>query len=134
MKSVGTMILSLLVGIVCAAGDAGAQELKEKTVKGQIFGVWAVVSVVNEADGKKTEPYGANPKGQFIFTADGYFSTNIIRVDRPKFVSNNRTTGTPNENKATVQGSNGSIGTSEITSARSLTPPTAVTTFPNSTP
>src|SRR5216684_4310189 len=28
MKSVGTMILSLLVGIVCAAGDAGAQEMK----------------------------------------------------------------------------------------------------------
>ncbi len=42
-------------------------------------GTWAVVSVVNEEDGRKTEPYGANPKGQFIFTVDGYFSTNIIR-------------------------------------------------------
>src|SRR2546425_9477937 len=108
MKSIGTMILSALVSIVFAAGGAGAQEMKEKTVKGQMFGVWAVVSVVNEADGKKTEPYGANPKGQFIFTADGYFSINIIRPDRLKFVSNNRTTGTPEENKAAMQRSNSS--------------------------
>jgi len=34
MKSVGTMILSVLVGMVFAAGDVGAQEMKEKTVKG----------------------------------------------------------------------------------------------------
>ncbi len=40
MKSVGAIILSVLVGIVFAAGHAGAQEMKEKTVKGQIFGVW----------------------------------------------------------------------------------------------
>ncbi len=102
MKSVGVMILSAMVSMVLAVGDVGAQEMKEKTVKGQIFGVWAVVSVVNEADGRKTEPYGANPKGQFIFTADGYFSTNIVRPDRPKFVSNNRKTGTPEENKTSV--------------------------------
>src|SRR6266480_6822587 len=62
MKSVGTMILSVLVGIVFAVNGAGAQEMKEKTVKGQIFGVWAVVSVANDVDGKKTEPYGANPR------------------------------------------------------------------------
>src|ERR1700682_2719829 len=116
MKSVGMMILSVLVGIIFTADIAGAQEMKEKTIKGQIFGVWQVVSVVNEADGKKTEPYGANPKGQFVFTVDGYFSTNIVRPDRPKFVSNNRTTGTPEENKAAVQGSNGTFGTYEISS------------------
>jgi Lipocalin-like domain len=131
MKSVGVMILSATVGMVLAAGDVGAQEMKEKTVKGQIFGVWAVVSVVNEADGKKTEPYGANPKAQFIFTADGYFTTNIVRPDRPKFVSNNRTTGTPEENKAAVQGSNSSFGTYEISSDGSITLHIVGSTFPN---
>jgi hypothetical protein len=131
MKSVGVMILSAMVGMVLAAGDVGAQEMKEKTVKGQIFGVWTVVSVVNEADGKRTEPYGANPKRQFIFTADGYFSTNIIRPDRPKFVSNNRTTGTPDENRAAVQGSNGSFGTYEISSDGSITLHIVGSTFPN---
>ena len=131
MKSIGTMILSALVSIVFAAGGAGAQEMKEKTVKGQIFGVWAVVSVVNEADGKKTEPYGAHPKGQFIFTADGYFSTNIVRPDRPKLVSNNRTTGMPEENKAAVQGSNSSFGTYEISSDGSITLHIVGSTFPN---
>jgi len=131
MKSVGTMILSILVGIVFAVNGAGAQEMKEKTVKGQIFGVWAVVSVANDVDGKKTEPYGANPKGQFIFTVDGFFSTNIIRPDRPKFVSNNRTTGTPEENKTAVQGSNGSFGTYEISSDGSITLHIVGSTFPN---
>src|SRR5260370_38705949 len=111
MKSVGTMILSVLVGIVFAVNGAGAQEMKEKTVKGQILGVWTVVSVVSDVDGKKTEPYGANPKGQFIFTADGYFSINIIRPDRPQFVSNTRTTWTPGENKPAAQGSNSSLRT-----------------------
>jgi hypothetical protein len=131
MKSVGAILLSALVGIVFAARDAGAQEMKEKTVKGQIFGVWSVVSVVNDLNGKKTEPYGANPKGQFIFTADGYFSTNIVRPDRPKFVSNNRTTGTPDENRAAVQGSNGSFGTYEISSDGSITLQIVGSTFPN---
>ena len=131
MKSVGTMILSVLVGMVFAAGDVGAQEMKEKTVKGQIFGVWTVVSVVNDVDGKKTEPYGANPKGHFIFTADGYFSINIIRPDRPKFVSNNRTTGTPEENKAAVQGSNSTFGTYQISSDGSITLHIVGSTFPN---
>jgi len=131
MKSVGTMILSVLVGIVFAAGHTRAQEMKEKTVKGQIFGVWSVVSVVNDVDGKKTEPYGAHPKGQFIFTADGYFSTNIVRPDRPKLVSNNRTTGMPEENKAAVQGSNSSFGTYEISSDGSITLHIVGSTFPN---
>jgi hypothetical protein len=124
-------MLSALFGIVFAASDTGAQEMKETTVKGQIFGVWAVVSIVNDVDGKKIEPYGANPKGQFIFTADGYFSINIIRTDRPKFVSNTRTTGTPEENKGAVQGSNSSFGTYEISSDGSITLHIVGSTFPN---
>ncbi len=59
MKTIITMFLVILIGIIFTADSASAQEMKEKTVKGQIFGVWAVVSVVNEEDGKKTEPYGA---------------------------------------------------------------------------
>src|SRR2546428_6355187 len=125
------MSISHVVGNDYAAGDAGGQEIKEKTVEVQIFGVWAVVSVVNDAEDKKAEPYGANPKGQFIFTADGYFSINIIRPDRPKFVSNNRTTGTPEENKAAVQGSNSSFGTYEISSDGSITLHIVGSTFLN---
>ena len=130
MKTLIAMYL-VLIGIIFTADIASAQEMKEKTIKGQIFGVWQVVSVVNEADGKKTEPYGANPKGQFVFTVDGYFSTNIIRPGRPKFISNNRTTGTSEENKAAVQGSNGTFGTYEISSDGSITLHIVGSTFPN---
>jgi hypothetical protein len=131
MQSLVRMSIVGLVGVVFAGVSAGAQEMKEKIVKGQIFGVWKVASVVNETDGKKTEPYGPNPKGQFIFTADGYFSTNIVRPGRPKFAANNRTTGTPEENKAVVQGSNSSFGTYEISSDGSVTLHIVGSTFPN---
>jgi hypothetical protein len=46
-----------------------------------------------------------------VFTSDGHFIYLYSRGDLPKFVSNNRTTGTPEENKAVVQGSIATFGT-----------------------
>jgi hypothetical protein len=75
MRTVCKIIVAALALIAAAILDsAGAQEMKEKTVKEQIVGPWWVVSAVNEMDGKKTESFGSAPKGQFMFTADGYFS------------------------------------------------------------
>jgi hypothetical protein len=54
---------------------------------------------------------GINPKGLLIFTENGYFSSQIVRSDLPKFASNNRAQGTPEENKAVVQGSSSTFGT-----------------------
>jgi hypothetical protein len=50
-------------------------------------------------------------QGQFTYGPDGHFSNIIIRSDLPKFASSNRREGTPEENKAVVQGSIAFFGT-----------------------
>jgi hypothetical protein len=57
-----------------------------------------------EKDGKKTDLFGSNPQGQETRSANGLVSVIITRSDLPKFTSNNRAAGTPEENKAVVQG------------------------------
>jgi hypothetical protein len=78
-----------------------------------IVGVWKLVSAHNTGkDGvKKMGSYGPNPQGLLIFTANGYYTSVNSRPDIPKFASGSRMTGTPEENKAVVQGSIGSFGT-----------------------
>ncbi len=132
MRTVCKIIVAALALIAAAILDsAGAQEMKEKTVKEQIVGTWWVVSAVNEMDGKKTESFGSAPKGQFMFTADGHFSTNIIRPGRPKFASNNRMTGTPEENKEAVAGNVSNFGSYAINSDGSITLEITGSSFPN---
>jgi hypothetical protein len=58
-----------------------------------------------ERDGKKTDLYGPDPQGRIVFDPDGRISFIVTRSDLPKFASNNRQAGTPEENKAIVQGS-----------------------------
>ena len=108
--------------------DAGPQTLQE-----QMVGTWTVVSAVNEIDGKKIgDLYGPNPQGQFIFTRDGHFSLFIVRPGRPKFASNNRTAGTPEENKEAMAGFISEFGTYTINSdGSSVTLHIVACSFPN---
>jgi hypothetical protein len=87
-----------------------------KTLKEQLVGTWAFVSATTKRpDG--SPQWGSNPKGLTIFTADGHFSDHIMRSDRPKFGSNNRLQGTPEDNKATAQGTISSYGTYSVDEA-----------------
>ena len=109
MKALHRIALPTLAStamLLLATGSTVAQTLKQ-----QIVGAWQVISVINEKDGKKTEQFGPNPLGLFIFTADGHFSTGIVRPGRPKFASKSRDTGTPEENKASVEGTIATFGT-----------------------
>ena len=125
-----TIARTITAGCVAAlvlGGTATAASLKE-----QIVGAWTVVSVVNEQDGKKTELFGAQPKGLFIFTADGHFSTGIVRQGRPKFAKNDRMSGTDDENKLSVQGTIATFGTYTVNeSDKSITVSIAGSNFPN---
>jgi hypothetical protein len=62
-------------------------------------------SITIEKDGKKTDFYGPNPQGQEMFDPSGRVSVVLTRSDLPRFASDNRQAGTPEENKAIVQGS-----------------------------
>ena len=55
--------------------------------------------------------------GLVIFTDSGHYSTHIMRADRPKFAAKNRLQGTPEENKASVQGHVASFGRYTINEA-----------------
>jgi len=59
-------------------------------------------------------PAEIHPKGIIVFTSDGRFIYLYSRGDLPKFASNNRATGTADENKAVVQGSIATFGTYSV--------------------
>jgi hypothetical protein len=75
-----------------------------QTTAKDLLGTWTLVSITMEKDGKKTDLFGSNPQGQETRAANGLVSVIITRSDLPKFASNNRAAGTPEENKAVVQG------------------------------
>jgi Lipocalin-like domain len=133
MKRIRTIALtsfvasSLVAWAVIAAGNQ-----KNGTLAKQVVGAWTLTSLVLDQDGKKSEPYGSEPKGTAIFTSNGRTAVVITRADLPKFASNNRTTGTPEENKAAVAGSIAYFGTYEVNDAdKTLTTHVEGSTFPN---
>ena len=117
-----------MLGVASVLSHTIAQQ---STVKDQIVGTWTLVSGTVERDGTKVEPFGPNPLGYFIFTASGHFSWNLMRPDRPKFASGNRATGTPDENKAAVQGNISAFGTYTIDPDGLLTLQIIGSSFPN---
>jgi hypothetical protein len=80
----------------------------------ELVGTWSLVSITVSQDGQKIEPFGADPRGLLVFEPNGRFSLTVTRTDLPKFSSNNRRTGTPEENKAIVQGSIAYFGTYSV--------------------
>ena len=75
------------------------------SLREQLIGTWGLVSsYAVRQDGSRLDPFGPNPTGRYMLDAAGRFSYMIYGSGRPKFASNNRREGTPEENKAAVQG------------------------------
>jgi hypothetical protein len=90
----------------------GLPEAAQAQTPDDIIGSWALVSNVNfRDDGSRVDVYGPNPQGIQIFESGGRFALISTRPDLPRFASNNRTRGTPEENAAIVKGSNAFYGT-----------------------
>jgi hypothetical protein len=104
-----------------------------KSMKEAIVGTWSLlIDDAIKPDGTHTPNFGPNPIGTAMFGADGHFSVTITRAGRPKFVSNNRATGTADENKAVVTGSNAFFGAYTLNEAdKTLTLRVEGSTFPN---
>jgi Lipocalin-like domain len=103
------------LGMMFALGDAAAQP---KTIIQQLVGTWMLVLCEVVAPDGTRNPLveGANPAGQYIFTDDGHFSFQAA-ADFPRFVSNDRTKTTAEENRATVLGSIAYYGTFAVNDA-----------------
>ena len=103
-----THVLLALVGL--ATGFI-TPAFTQTTIPKELVGTWTMVSITQEQDGKQTDLFGPNPQGRRIIDADGHVFYIATRGDLPKFASNNRAAGTPEENKAVVQGSISYFGT-----------------------
>jgi hypothetical protein len=100
-----------LVVFAFLAGAPGAIGQTTKTDKERLVGSWTEVSITAGGGGSQAQPFGPNPNGMMMVDADGHISLTTLRSDLPKFQSNNRITGTADENKAIVQGSIAYFGT-----------------------
>jgi hypothetical protein len=124
------MVAMAMLGLAAWPGAAVSQE---KSLKDQLVGTWLIVSVDNvRDDGSKVEQFGSSPKGIVIYMADGHFALLNSREDLPKFASKNRDQGTPEENKAVVQGSIAYFGTYTVDEAsKIITANIEGSTYPN---
>jgi Lipocalin-like domain len=106
---------------------------QQKSLKEQIVGSWAYASADTvRPDGSRVPTWGPNPAGLWMFGSDGRFMSLTGRAGVPRFASNSRTTGTPEENKAAVQGSIATFGRYTINEAQhTLTLNIEYSSFPN---
>ena len=86
--------------VVLASGHAVALTARD------LVGAWTLVSA--------GFAYGDNPKGIAMFDAHGHIAIELLRAGVPKYASNLRTQGTPEEYKATVDGSLAFYGTYKV--------------------
>jgi hypothetical protein len=113
------------LGTVLPAGEAVGQSAKD------LVGLWTPISVDEvRSDGSRSPAFGPNPKGLLVFDTGGRFAYVISGSGRPKFASNNRMEGTPEENKAVSQGSLAYAGTYSVDD-KTLIFNIEASTFPN---
>jgi hypothetical protein len=82
--------------------------------KNNVAGVWNLISGHLDNHGKQINILGSNPGGMLILTEDLHFTVIVHNPDIPKFVSGDRSNGTPEEYKTAVTNSLGVYGTYTI--------------------
>ena len=109
------------------AALANAQQAATVTAR-DLVGTWTPVSILPPVPGGFVE----NTLGTMMFGSDSRVALIFARNDLPKFASNNRASGTPDENRAIVQGSIGFFGVYAVEDAgKTLVLRIEGSTFPN---
>ncbi len=125
VKHMALLPVLVLSGLAVNSGSSFAQSADK------LVGTWADVSNLNVAkDGSQSEIFGPNPSGLVMFQPNGRFMVIYTRSDLPKFVAGNRMQGTPEENKAIVQGTFAMFGTYSV-AGKTLTLNVTGGTWPN---
>jgi hypothetical protein len=127
MKTRTFIALALAAPILASAGPSLAQSAKS------LAGTYSGVSFsVTDGAGKTTQIFGENPRAMLVLTPDGRYSSIVMRASLPKFASNSRVKGTPDENQAVVEGSIAHFGRYTIDEKdKSITFHVESSTFPN---
>ena len=127
-RSLLTLAAMACLGLAWSSGESVAQSPREPFV-----GTWSLVSIQYvEKDGRRIEPFGPGAQGMLYFDAGGRFATQVMAANRPRFASNNRMIGTPEENKAISQGVVAYFGTYTVDAAKhNVTLHIEQSSFPN---
>ena len=123
---------TLLALAIAASSLAVAPHSLAQSAKA-LAGTYSGVSFsMTDGAGKKTQIFGENPRAMMVLTPDGRYSIIVMRASLPKFASNARPKGTPEENKAVVDGSIAHFGRYTIDDKDStITFHVESSTFPN---
>jgi hypothetical protein len=114
-RDISSLSVIAALGLALLPGNAFSQQ---KSLKDQVVGTWTFVSALDvKPDGTKSDRWGRNPKGIFIFDATGHFAQFITRSDIPKFAAKSVDQGTAEENKAVMAGLVASFGTYTVNEA-----------------
>jgi hypothetical protein len=107
------VVWSLVAAIVLAVAlSSSAAVGQQKTLKDQLVGTWALVSIVNTSPtGVKRDLFGVNPKGLLMFDAGGRYVSVSTKHNRSEFKTRNRDKWTADEYKAAVLGTRAQYGT-----------------------
>jgi Lipocalin-like domain len=101
------------LGVFGVAGTVSSTE--PARVASPLAGTWILVAAeLIRPDGNTVDDYGAAPKGLLIVDADGRYSLQIFKSERPHFASPDKAKATAEEYAAAVMGSSTHFGTVEV--------------------
>jgi hypothetical protein len=81
---------ALLLSALAVAMPSGHAVAEGKSLRDRLIGTWILVSAIDiRKDGSEVDRWGPNPKGTFIFTAEGRYAQMILRTDVRMFGSRN---------------------------------------------
>lgn len=123
----------LLIAMACLVLlPLASRAATTQPAKDQFVGTWLLVSISYvRPDGTAIQPFGPNAKGMLVF--DGTrFATQVTAGNLPKFTSNNRMVGTPQEYEAISHGVVAYFGTYTVSETdRIVTLHIERSSFPN---
>ncbi|HEV2682724.1 MAG TPA: lipocalin-like domain-containing protein [Rhodanobacter sp.] len=112
------LLKTALIGTLCMTGALGPSRTKAAdamTAEPSLIGTWSLVAAdVLHPDGTLARDFGAAPGGLLMIDAEGRYTLQIFKSERPPFASGDKATGTPNEYQAAVMGSSTHFGTIRI--------------------
>lgn len=119
--------------VVAAMLVAGAGAPAQAAEPSPLAGTWTLVAAdVLRPDGTRAHDYGETPKGLLMIDAQGRYSLQIYKAERPRFASGRKDAGTAPEYEAAVLGCSTHFGTVAVDAAgRVMTMRLQGSSYPN---